>query len=60
MSKGSTGSSRSGNGACRAEIEDDSVTSRRERLAKLIGRLLARYWLREKRSGKERTEIRNS
>jgi hypothetical protein len=28
-----------------------SIAPRRERLAKLLGRLLARHWLREKRPG---------
>ena len=32
------------------ELSTPSTSARRERLATLIGRLLARHWLREKRS----------
>ena len=33
-----------------------SIASRRQRLAKLLGRLLARHWLREKRLGRTQDE----
>lgn len=35
-------------GSARQEITAPSIASRRDRLAKLVGRLLSRSWLREK------------
>ncbi len=40
----------------REERNAPSVTMGRERLARLLGRLLARHWLREKRLGKTQSE----
>ena len=59
MSKRQPEETREGDRESSREPDVPSIASRRRRLAKLIGRLLARHWLREKRSAQGKTQVNN-